>query len=107
MEDQWLPSAEKYGFHPATQRSTKYAQPVKKSTKKWPTMDETKTIIQPADRCDRCVARALFMVVFNAGDLYFCSHHFQEHEDIFVNLALDIYDHTDTILIPVGASDIQ
>lgn len=107
MENQWLPSAERYGFHPATQRSTKSAQPVKNSTKNCRAMEPPKTMIQPQDRCDRCVAKALYMVVFNNGDLYFCGHHFQEHEDIFVNTALDIYDETDTVLIGAGASDIQ
>lgn len=70
-------------------------------------METSKTIIQPQDFCDRCVARAAYMVVFNNGDLYFCRHHFHEHEDIFVNTALDIYDDTDTVLIPAGSSDIQ
>jgi hypothetical protein len=70
-------------------------------------METSKTIIQPQDRCDRCIQKAVYMVVFNNGDLYFCRHHFQEHEDVFVNTALDIYDDTDTVLIGSGASDIQ
>lgn len=70
-------------------------------------METPKKIIQPQDRCDRCIAKAVYMVVFNNGDLYFCRHHFQEHEDTFVNTALDIYDETDTVLIGSGASDIQ
>lgn len=47
------------------------------------------------------------MVVFNSGDLYFCGHHFREHEDAFMNEALDIYDNTDEILMESGALDIQ
>lgn len=107
MDDQWLPSAEKYGYHPATQKSSQSAQNAKKSTNSWRTMETSKTIIQPQDFCDRCVARAAYMVVFNNGDLYFCRHHFHEHEDTFVNTALDIYDDTDTVLIDAGSSDIQ
>ena len=70
-------------------------------------METPRKIIQPQDRCDRCIAKAVYMVVFNNGDLYFCRHHFQKNEDFFVNTALDIYDETDTVLIGSGASDIQ
>lgn len=107
MEDQSLPSAGKYGSHPATQKSSQSAQLAKNFTKNWATVETPNTIIQPLDRCDRCIQKAVYMVVFNAGDLYFCRHHFQEHEDTFINTALDIYDDTDTVLIPAGASDIQ
>lgn len=47
------------------------------------------------------------MVVFNSGDLYFCHHHFREHEEVFIDSALDIYDSTDEILMESGALDIQ
>ena len=70
-------------------------------------MEQSETIIKPQDKCDRCIQKAVYMVVFNNGDLYFCRHHFQKHEDTFINTALDIYDDTDTVLIGSGASDIQ
>ena len=59
---------------------------------------ETMKVIQPQDRCDRCIAKAVYMVVFNNGDLYFCNHHFREHEDHFMETALDIYDENDEVL---------
>ena len=62
-------------------------------------MSETAKVIQPQDRCDRCIAKAFYMVVFNRGDLYFCAHHFREHEDSFIETALDIYDETDEVLL--------
>jgi hypothetical protein len=64
-------------------------------------------VIQPQDRCDRCIAKAVYMVVFLSGDLYFCGHHFRDNEDHFINTALNIYDEDDEILMPSGASDIQ
>lgn len=56
-------------------------------------------VIGPLDRCDRCIAKAVYMVVFNAGDLYFCAHHFREHEDGFMETALDIYDEHDEVML--------
>lgn len=70
-------------------------------------MSTSTKVIQDMDRCDRCIQKAVFMVVFNSGDLYFCGHHFREHEDAFMNEALDIYDETDEILMESGALDIQ
>lgn len=54
-------------------------------------------VIGPKDFCDRCVARAVYMVVFNSGDLYFCAHHFRANEDSFMTVALDIFDETDVV----------
>lgn len=70
-----------------------------------PTVSEK--IIQPQDRCDRCIAKAAYMVSFASGDLYFCGHHFRDNEDVFLNTALNVYDEDDEILMPSGASDIQ
>ena len=58
---------------------------------------KTMKVIGPLERCDRCIAKAVFMVVFNSGDLYFCAHHFREHEDNFMETALDIYDEHDEV----------
>jgi hypothetical protein len=71
------------------------------------TPETSEKIIQPKDRCDRCIAKAAYMVVFTSGDLYFCGHHFRENEQHFVDTALNIYDEDDEILMPSGASDIQ
>ncbi len=66
---------------------------------------ETMKVIGPLERCDRCIAKAVFMVVFNNGDLYFCAHHFREHEDNFIESALDIYDEHDEVLVNPSALD--
>lgn len=63
------------------------------------TTPETTKVISAHDRCDRCIAKAVYMVVFNNGDLYFCAHHFREHEDSFMEVALDIFDETDEVLV--------
>ncbi len=52
-------------------------------------------VIQPFDNCDRCIAKAAYMVVFDAGDLYFCRHHFNKYQDSFMESALSIFDEDD------------
>jgi hypothetical protein len=52
-------------------------------------------VITPYDYCDRCVAKAYFLVSLGSGDLYFCGHHFSKYEDALVDLALNIYEHSD------------
>lgn len=66
---------------------------------------ETTKVITAYDRCDRCIAKAVYMVVFNNGDLYFCAHHFRENEDAFMEKALDIYDEDDEILVNPPAEE--
>lgn len=64
-------------------------------------------VISPQDHCDRCVAKAYFMVALKTGDLYFCNHHFSKYESDLVGIALDIYDESDSLLMKTGASDIR
>ena len=52
-------------------------------------------VITPLDYCDRCIAKAYFLVSLNAGDLYFCGHHFSKYQTTLVDLALNIYGHSD------------
>lgn len=63
-------------------------------------------VIKETDRCDRCIQKAVYMVVFNHGNLYFCNHHFKEHEDNFIEKALDIYDDTDETIMSSSFLDI-
>lgn len=49
------------------------------------------------DRCDRCIAQAKFLVFLPVGELYFCGHHFAQHESALVSIASDIFDETDVI----------
>ena len=53
-------------------------------------------VITPHDHCDCCVAKAYFLVSLSTGDLYFCGHHFSKYEDKLVDLALNIYAHSDS-----------
>lgn len=69
-------------------------------------LERSAKVIKETDRCDRCIQKAVYMVVFNQGSLYFCNHHFRQYEDTFIAQALDIYDETDEVLMSSGASDI-
>lgn len=44
------------------------------------------------DRCDRCAAQAWVMVKGLQGELYFCSHHFNEHEKAISAWGYEILD---------------
>lgn len=51
--------------------------------------------ISPHETCDRCIAKAAYMVKLIPGDLYFCAHHFSKYESALVDIANDIYDKDD------------
>jgi hypothetical protein len=101
MGGQLLLFAEKSGFLLVTQRSTQSVPPVKIYMSKWEMLmgviDETNKILTALDRCDRCIAQAYYMVALKSGDLYFCRHHFSKYEDDLMDIALDIYDESDTL----------
>jgi hypothetical protein len=51
--------------------------------------------LSPADRCDRCGARALVRAVLpGGGDLYFCAHHGREHAARLREVAVEVLDST-------------
>jgi hypothetical protein len=56
----------------------------------------TTTAVQPltpADRCDRCGARAAVRAVLPGGaDLVFCAHHGREHAAKLKSVAVEIRD---------------
>ena len=60
-------------------------------------------VITPHDYCDRCVAKAYFLVSLTTGDLYFCGHHYAKIIDNAVGydklhkFAYDIIDHRTNI----------
>jgi len=55
--------------------------------------------LSPADRCDRCGARALVRAVMpGGGDLYFCAHHGREHAARLRQVAIEIHDTTGALL---------
>jgi hypothetical protein len=49
--------------------------------------------VTPADRCDRCGARAAIRATLPGGsDLLFCAHHGRQHAAKLKSVAIDIHD---------------
>jgi|AntAceMinimDraft_5_1070358.scaffolds.fasta_scaffold262380_2 hypothetical protein len=57
-------------------------------TTEWYTLNE---------RCDACNSQSYFMVSFDYGNLFFCKHHFDRHEDTIFELALDVVDESELL----------
>lgn len=57
-------------------------------------MDETSEAVRPIStyQCNRCVAVAFYMIVFDSGDLYFCNHHFRKYEEAIRETAYYVID---------------
>lgn len=53
---------------------------------------EKEQILKVTDRCDRCNAQAWVLVKGLSGELYFCSHHFNKHQEELKNWAYEIID---------------
>lgn len=49
------------------------------------------------ERCDSCIAQAFYMISFDSGNLFFCRHHYMEHEDRLFDIATDIVDESDLL----------
>ena len=49
-------------------------------------------VLGPVDRCDSCSAEALVWVNGVNGELLFCGHHFNKHEEKIKNYAFEIID---------------
>ena len=54
-------------------------------------------VLKIADRCDRCGAQAFLLVKGVSGELYFCGHHFNKHEDALKKYAYEIIDERNSI----------
>lgn len=56
-------------------------------------------VLTKMDRCDvrDCPAQAFVLVQFVTGSLYFCSHHYNEHETGLFDTAVDIIDERERI----------
>ena len=55
--------------------------------------------LSPADRCDRCGARAAVRAVMpGGGDLYFCAHHGREYAQRLREVAVEVHDETGALL---------
>ena len=56
------------------------------------TQEEVKRQLKLADRCDRCDAQAFILAKGVSGELYFCGHHYNKHEDAINKFAFEIID---------------
>lgn len=54
-------------------------------------------VLNAKDRCDACNAQALVWVNMLAGDLLFCSHHYNKHESALAPLAIEVVDEREKI----------
>ena len=55
------------------------------------------SVLKLSDRCDSCGAQAFVWVNGVNGDLLFCGHHFNKHEDKLRKYAFEIIDERDNI----------
>ncbi|HVA60486.1 MAG TPA: hypothetical protein VNG13_08105 [Mycobacteriales bacterium] len=59
------------------------------------TLHPDPTALSPADRCDRCGARAYVRAVLpGGGELLFCAHHGRRFADRLREVALTLQDET-------------
>lgn len=55
-------------------------------------------VLGPQDRCDSCSAEALVWVNGVAGELLFCGHHYNKHEEKLKDYAFEIVDERDKLI---------
>jgi len=55
-------------------------------------------VLGPQDRCDSCSAEALVWVNGVAGELLFCGHHYNKHEEKLKDYAFEIIDERDKLI---------
>lgn len=59
-----------------------------------------------SDRCDRCDAQAYVRFYFlDNQDLQFCRHHSNQYQDILLDIAIDVEDETQKLLLRPSDSD--
>lgn len=58
---------------------------------------EQKRQLKVSDRCDSCNAQAWVVAKGISGELYFCLHHFTQHQEALYNWAYEIIDETQYI----------
>lgn len=62
------------------------------STREVTTEEAVDLVLNAADRCDRCGARAWVRVTLTSGELYFCAHHANRHVEALSAQALVVLD---------------
>jgi len=55
-------------------------------------------VLGPKDRCDSCSAEALVWVNGVVGELLFCGHHYNKHEEKLKDYAFEIVDERDKLI---------
>ena len=55
-------------------------------------------VLGPQDRCDSCSAEALVWVNGVAGELLFCGHHYNKHEEKLKDYAFEVVDERDKLV---------
>jgi hypothetical protein len=51
------------------------------------------------DRCDKCSSQAYYLTIFDAGELYFCYHHFNQNKEALEELAYYIIDQSKDLFV--------
>lgn len=60
--------------------------------------DQEFNILTAQDRCDKCGAQAYVLVIFeNESSLTFCGHHWNQHAEKLIEIAIDVVDETDKL----------
>ena len=54
--------------------------------------EKTKRVLNLQDRCDSCNAQAFILVKLLTGELLFCGHHYNKHQDKLNSQAYEIVD---------------
>lgn len=54
-------------------------------------------ILTAHDRCDKCSSQAYFLTIFDAGELMWCYHHFNENEEAIREYAYYVIDQSDAL----------
>ena len=55
-------------------------------------LEEEQRELTGHDRCEKCIAQAYYLAVYEVGELAFCRHHFMEIKDLLEDSANYIID---------------
>jgi hypothetical protein len=104
----------KYGCLIETQRIIKSALPVKKSMRVLMNSEVEATIPPESEQepdllnaiwetqfeyCDVCGYQSYYIVTLSTGKLYFCAHHFKQNKKVLYEIAEDIIDESNMLLV--------
>jgi hypothetical protein len=61
------------------------------------TKEQSKSVLQVADRCDRCTAQAFILARGIKGELMFCGHHYNKSKNSIDSWAFEIINEIQSI----------